>query len=76
MISVTVALILGGLGVGLVVAKDFIDNVPDVPDRQALMVVNQAPGMTFEDMTGHVLATRGPKHGASTTLAQLAAYWH
>ncbi len=74
MISVTVALILGGLGVGLVVAKDFIDNVPDVPDRQALMVVNQAPGMTFEDMTGHVLATRGPKHGAAITLDQLPAY--
>jgi penicillin-binding protein 1A len=38
------------------------------------MVVNQAPGMTFEDMSGQVIATRGPKHGHAITLSELPAY--
>jgi penicillin-binding protein 1A len=69
-----VAILLGGVAVGLIVAKTFIDSVPDVPDRASLMVVNQAPGMTFEDMTGQVIATRGPKHGHAITLSELPAY--
>jgi penicillin-binding protein 1A len=73
-VSVFVALLLGSLAVGLIAAKAFVDSVPDVPDRQSLMVVNQAPGMTFEDMNGRVIATRGPKHGHAVTLAELPAY--
>ena len=72
--SVFVAILLGGLAVGLVAGKAFVDSVPDVPDRQSLMVVNQAPGMTFEDMNGRVIATRGPKHGHAVTLAELPLY--
>ena len=67
-------MLLGGLVVGAAFLKAFIDTVPDVPDRQSLMVVNQSPGMTFEDMTGQVLATRGPKHGHFVTLAELPPY--
>src|SRR5579871_1529206 len=73
-LSVLLAGILGGIGVGLVFAKAFVDDVPQIPDRQTLMVVNQAPGMTFEDMTGQVIATRGPKHGHFVTLAELPPY--
>jgi len=73
-LSVLLAVILGGIGVGLVFAKAFVDDVPQIPDRQTLMVVNQAPGMTFEDMTGQVIATRGPKHGHFVTLAELPPY--
>ncbi len=69
-----VAILLGGLAVGLVAAKTFIDSVPDVPDRQSLEVVNQAPGMTFQDVTGRVIATRGPKHGHAVHLSELPAY--
>ena len=57
-----------------VATKAFMDSVPDVPDRRRLMVVNQAPGMTFEDRTGKVIATRGPKHGSPVTLDELPAY--
>jgi penicillin-binding protein 1A len=73
-VAVLVALVLGGVAIGLIAAKGFIDGVPQVPDRDALMVVNQAPGMTFEDMNGKVIATRGPKHGSAVTLAELPPY--
>ena len=72
--AILVAVLLGGVAVGLVAAKGFIDGVPQVPDYDALMIVNQAPGMTFVDVNGKVLATRGPKHGAAITLTQLPAY--
>ncbi len=72
--AVLVAGLLVAIAAAVVAAKAFIDGVPDIPDRQTLMVVNQAPGMTFEDMSGKVLATRGPKHGSAITLSQLPAY--
>ena len=73
-VAVLVAGVLVAIGAGVIAAKAFIDGVPDIPDRETLTVVNQAPGMTFEDMNGKVLATRGPKHGSAITLAQLPAY--
>ncbi len=69
-----VAVVLVAVGAGAIAIKVFLDGVPDIPEPQALMVVNQAPGMTFEDMNGKVLATRGPKHGSAITLAELPPY--
>ena len=48
--------------------------LPDIPDKGALMVVNEAPGMTFEDATGRVIATRGPRHGHPVRLDELPPY--
>jgi penicillin-binding protein 1A len=73
-VAVLVAGLLVVVAAGVIAAKAFIDGIPDVPDRQALMVVNQAPGMTFEDVNGKVLATRGPKHGSAVTLGELPPY--
>jgi penicillin-binding protein 1A len=73
-VAVLVAVMLAAIGAGVIAVKTFVDGVPEVPERQALMVANQAPGMTFEDMTGKVLATRGPKHGSAITLAELPPY--
>jgi len=52
----------------------FLPSVPQIPSRQALMVVGQAPGMTFEDVNGAVIAQRGAKHGHSVVLSELPAY--
>ncbi len=49
-------------------------DIPQIPDKAALTVVNQAPGITFEDRDGRVLATRGPKHGYAISLAELPTY--
>lgn len=56
------------------VVRELLPGVPDIPDRAALMVVNQTPGMTFVDASGGVIARRGAKHGYPVTLAQLPAY--
>ena len=52
----------------------FLPSVPQIPDRAALEVVNQVPGMTFEDSTGAIIAQRGAKHGHSVTIAELPVY--
>jgi penicillin-binding protein 1A len=52
----------------------FLPSVPTIPERNALMVANQVPGMTFEDTTGAIIAQRGAKHGHSVVLSELPAY--
>ena len=51
-----------------------LDGVPEVPDNLAQAATNEAPGMTFEDATGKVIATRGPHHGHPVVLSELPAY--
>ncbi len=68
-----VALVGAGVWASLV-ARQFLAGIPEIPPVSAMLVVNQAPGMTFEDRTGRVLATRGPKHGFAVTLAELPPY--
>jgi penicillin-binding protein 1A len=63
-----------GVGVAALAVKAFVDGVPPLPDNSALMVANQAPGMTFLDHTGKLLASRGPRHGHLVTLSELPAY--
>ena len=63
----------GGLAANLAVRK-FLAEVPEIPAKSELLVANQAPGMTFEDRTGAVIATRGPKHGFPVTVADLPPY--
>ncbi|MBV9509718.1 MAG: PBP1A family penicillin-binding protein, partial [Caulobacteraceae bacterium] len=70
-----VVVALAGAGVwGWLAVQDFLAGVPAIPPRDQLVVVNQAPAMTFEDMTGQVIATRGPKHGQAVSLAELPPY--
>ena len=66
--------IIGGAIFGIVSVSRFFGSIPPIPDKAALTVVNQAPGMTFEDKDGRVLATRGPKHGYAISLAELPTY--
>ena len=74
---------LAALGAGLLLVLTaatvwvfvvFLPSVPAIPERSALMVVNEAPGMTFEDATGAVIAQRGAKHGHWVRVAELPAY--
>ncbi|MDR3513237.1 MAG: PBP1A family penicillin-binding protein [Caulobacteraceae bacterium] len=72
--AVVVALALVGAGVAALAIKAFVDATPPLPDKSALMVANQAPGMTFEDHDGKVIATRGPRHGHMIMLTELPPY--
>jgi len=65
---------IGGGVFGVLSFNHFMDGIPEIPDKAALTVVNQAPGMTFEDKDGKVLATRGPKHGYAISLSELPTY--
>jgi penicillin-binding protein 1A len=67
-------IVIGGAIFGIVSVSRFFGSIPEIPDKAALTVVNQAPGMTFEDKDGRVLATRGPKHGYAISLSELPTY--
>jgi len=66
--------LIGGVVFGVISVNRFMDGIPEIPDKATLTVMNQAPGMTFEDKDGRVLATRGPKHGYAISLAELPTY--
>jgi penicillin-binding protein 1A len=71
--AVSVVVLLVAAGFAAFGLKLLMEATPQIPDRGALLVVNQAPGMTFEDRTGRIIATRGPKHGSPVTLRDLPA---
>lgn len=68
---IVAALVGGG---ALYVKTRYLSDLPPLPGNEALMSVGAAPGMTFQDRTGQVIATRGPRHGRKLRLAQLPAY--
>ncbi|HEY2659383.1 MAG TPA: PBP1A family penicillin-binding protein [Caulobacteraceae bacterium] len=75
LVSLCVALLLSVFAAAEIwMVRDLLPGIPEIPDRAALMVVNQTPGMTFEDTTGAVIARRGAKHGYPVTVADLPAY--
>ena len=70
-----VVLVVVGLGLWATISINrFMEGIPQIPAVSAMMAVNQAPGMVFEDRTGRVLATRGPKHGFPISLTDLPPY--
>jgi penicillin-binding protein 1A len=70
LLAVVVVSVLG-LGVG---AWYVFHDVPKIPDDQALWATQRAPGMTFEDGKGEIIATRGPKTGYRIKLENLPPY--
>ena len=74
-VTACVLLVLGAFAaVETWVVRELLPGIPEVPDRAALMVINQTPGMTFEDAAGGVIAQRGARHGHAVTLPELPAY--
>lgn len=73
LIVVLVVILTAGLAAAWEIGR-LMDGVPDIPDKSALVVINQAPGMTFEDAAGKVIATRGPHHGHQVSLRELPPY--
>jgi penicillin-binding protein 1A len=72
--AILVAGLLLAAGVAALWLKSFVDAVPPLPDNSAILVANQAPGMTFTDHEGKVIATRGPRHGHLVSLPELPPY--
>jgi penicillin-binding protein 1A len=68
-----------GLGMALVAIIVFawtwlLADVTRIPPPAQLWSVNRAPGMTFLDRDGAVIATRGPKHGQRVALKDMPAF--
>src|SRR5689334_10083268 len=68
-----------GLGMALLAILVFVwtwllADVPRIPPPAQLWSVNRAPGMTFLDRDGAVIATRGSKHGQRVALKELPAF--
>ncbi len=49
-------------------------DMPAIPDQKHLWALAREPGITFEDVNGNVLATRGARNGHKVSLTDLPAY--
>lgn len=67
-------LVLALAGGGYWTWRYFFGDLPVIPEASVLWSVNRAPGMTFQDRNGAVIATRGPKHGYRVQLKELPSY--
>lgn len=67
----TLALALGG---AMLFQQAFLTGLPAVPERSGLWGAGRPPGVTFLDKDGHVIAHRGPRHGAPVSLQALPAH--
>ncbi|MBX7249664.1 MAG: transglycosylase domain-containing protein [Caulobacteraceae bacterium] len=52
----------------------FLADLPTVPSMAQLTSLKRAPGMTFLDRNGALIATRGPKYGLKVSLDRLPPY--
>jgi len=54
--------------------KEYLADLPPLPDRAGLYVYNRSPAIRFFDRTGQLIAARGPRYGDQVRLPQLPAY--
>lgn len=71
-------LVVLGVSAVLVVAnhvnQTYLQDLPDVPSRQALYASSRAPAIKFYDKNGAFIASRGPQYGEDISLARLPDY--
>lgn len=67
-----------GVGAALYAAnyvnEHYLQDLPEMPSRQALYATSRAPAIKFYDMNGEFLASRGPQYGEDISLARLPDY--
>ena len=73
-VTAAVALLLLAILAAAWIELAWLSGLPKIPDADALWSLNRAPGMTFVDRKGQIIAVRGPRHGHRVTLAELPAY--
>lgn len=52
----------------------YLQHTPELPSREALFAVNRSPGVRFEDRSGQVIASRGPRYGQRVTVNSVPGY--
>ena len=70
---------IGALGLTLALLAVFVwrsvfADLPAIPPEAELWSLNRPAGVTFQDRTGKVIATRGFRHGAPVRLKELPPY--
>jgi penicillin-binding protein 1A len=75
-LSISVA---AGLGMALIAVlvwgwTALMGDLPAIPPPAQLWSINRAPGMTFLDRNGAIIASRGPRHGQRAPLKSLPKY--
>jgi len=52
----------------------YLGDLPKPPPKEQLASLGRAPGMTFLDRHGRIVATRGPKYGRQVSVDELPVY--
>ncbi len=74
LIAIGVSLLLLTMAGAAAAWRYFMFDLPAVPSMASLASLKRAPGMTFLDRNGALIATRGPKYGLKVALRDLPAY--
>ncbi len=74
LIAAAVALVILGLVGAAQVWRWSFGDLPEIPPTEQLAGLGRAPGMTFVDLYGRPVATRGAKYGRRVSLKELPAY--
>jgi penicillin-binding protein 1A len=69
-VALALLLMVGGFNLW----RYFLADLPRVPPMATLTSLKRAPGMTFLDRNGALIATRGPKYGLKVALEDLPPY--
>lgn len=78
-LSTSLALVLmitavAALGGAMWFQRTYLNDLPALPGREGLYVVNREPAIRFYDRTGALIAARGPRYGDQIRLSDLPAY--
>jgi penicillin-binding protein 1A len=74
LIAAAVALLMLAVVGGAHAWRWYLGDLPQIPPAGKLADLGRAPGMTFVDLYGRPIATRGPKYGLAVKLKELPSY--
>jgi penicillin-binding protein 1A len=74
LIAAAVAVVMLGVVGAAAAWRWYLGDLPQVPSKAELSDMGRAPGITFVDLYGRPIATRGAKYGRQVKLGDLPAY--
>ena len=72
--GLVVTLLAGALNGYIYGRRIYLSDLPEIPPREQLYVLNRAPSIRFFDRNGTLIAARGPKNGDRVSLEHLPAH--
>lgn len=70
-LALMIAVCIGAVAGWTHVKREYLADLPPIPDQASLYIAKRTPGVRFLDRSGQLIATRGPRFGDRTALSDL-----